>query len=153
MAKGWKRGFIKALAASGIVTWAAAVVKKSRSTVYEAKAKDPEFATAWDDAIEEAIDAIEMEARRRAMGYDEPVFYKGVECGKIRRYSDALLMFLLKAYRPEKYSERFRAEHTGSTTVHVKYADDVAMSRGWTVRALDDDSSDPAASTSSSAGA
>ncbi len=40
-------------------------------------------------------------------GVEEPVgWYKGVPGGTVRRYSDVLLMFLLKALRPEKYRER-----------------------------------------------
>ena len=37
------------------------------------------------------------------------MFYKGAVCGHVRRYSDTLLMFLLKAHRPEKYRERYEA--------------------------------------------
>ena len=49
---------------------------------------------------------LEAEARRRAaIGVDEPVFYKGEVVGHIRKYSDTLLMFLLKAHWPEKFRE------------------------------------------------
>ena len=36
----------------------------------------------------------------------EAVFYKGVHVGDRTRYSDALLMFRLKALAPEDYRER-----------------------------------------------
>ena len=36
---------------------------------------------------------------------DEPVFYQGQVVGHIRKYSDNLLMFLLKAHWPEKFRE------------------------------------------------
>lgn len=66
-----------------------------------------DFAAQWDEAIETAIDALEHEARRRAVkGVDEPVFYQGNVCGVVTRYSDTLLIQLLKAHRPEKYRER-----------------------------------------------
>ena len=49
-------------------------------------------------AEEDAIQQLELEARRRAFeGFDKPVFHAGEQCGLIRQYSDVLLMFLLKA--------------------------------------------------------
>jgi hypothetical protein len=53
---------------------------------------------------EEAIGGLEDEAVRRAYeGWLKPVFYQGRQCGAVRRYSDKLLMFLLKGWRPERY--------------------------------------------------
>jgi hypothetical protein len=50
---------------------------------------------------------LEDEAKRRAHdGIDEPVFYQGEKCGVVRKYSDNLLIFMLKARRREKFSER-----------------------------------------------
>jgi len=61
-----------------------------------------------------AIERIEEEADRRAVeGTLEPVFYQGFECGQVRRYSDTLLIFRLKALNPQKYRERASIEHTG----------------------------------------
>jgi hypothetical protein len=52
------------------------------------------------------VPTLESEARRRAVdGVDEPVFHKGRICGTVRKYSDALLMFLLRGNAPEKYKE------------------------------------------------
>ena len=49
---------------------------------------------------------MEEEARIRAMfGVKQPVFYKGEVCGSVRKYSDVLLIFLLKGLRPEVYRE------------------------------------------------
>ncbi len=76
--------------------------------------EDPEYAAAFTEAQEEAADRLEEEARRRAVeGVDEPVFYKGKKCGAIRRYSDSLLIFLLKGVRPEKFKERSSTELSG----------------------------------------
>lgn len=86
----------------------------ARQRVYEWRAADPAFATAWDEAVEAGTDELEEEARRRAYeGVDEPVFYQGEMCGTIRKYSDTLLIFLLKGRRPDKYRENVRTEHTG----------------------------------------
>jgi hypothetical protein len=61
---------------------------------------DPVFRAAWDDALQAALDELELELRRRAMqGVEQPVYYGGKECGRIRTYNDALGMFLLRSKR------------------------------------------------------
>jgi len=47
------------------------------------------------------------------MGSMSRRFYEGQVCGYVRRYSDTLLIFLLKARRPGKYGDKVTAEHTG----------------------------------------
>ncbi len=100
--------FLKALAETGSVATSAAVAGTSRTRVYELRKTDPAFASAWEDAEEIAADGLEKEARRRAIkGVEEPL----VSSGKlvrdsegqpitIRRYSDNLLLALMKAHRP-----------------------------------------------------
>jgi hypothetical protein len=62
------------------------------------------FAERWSEALDEAVERMEREAMRRGVeGYEQPVYYRGRRVGKIKRYSDTLLMFLLRANRPEKY--------------------------------------------------
>ena len=61
-----------------------------------------------------------QEARRRAVtGIDKPVFFKGEVVGSITKYSDSLLMFLLKAHRPQKFRDCGKVKHTGATDVGV----------------------------------
>jgi hypothetical protein len=68
---------------------------------------NPDFAKRWQEALDEAADILEKEAwRRAAEGTEEPVFHKGDICGHVRRYSDNLLMFMLKGMRPEKFREK-----------------------------------------------
>ena len=98
--------FLQALANTGSVT----AVNTSRTRVYELRKVDPAFAAAWEEAEEIAIDRLEDEARRRAVeGVPEPL----VSAGKlvrdddgqpiaVRRYSDNLLLALLKAHRPPR---------------------------------------------------
>lgn len=77
-----------------------------RRTAYRHKARSPEFADDWDEAVEDACDYMEGEAFRRAtQGVDKPVTVAG-EREIIKDYSDSLLMFLLKAHRPGKFRER-----------------------------------------------
>lgn len=79
-----------------------------RTAVYQWRREDPEFARRWECAIDDAVEAMEAEADRRAMeGTEKPVFYQGAKCGTIREYSDTLLIFRLKALKPEKYRDRF----------------------------------------------
>ena len=104
----WHQAFLAAYAEVGNVTEAAKLAGVHRATVWRAKTTNPAFACKWAEAEQQAADKLEQEAWRRATeGTDEPVFYKGEKCGTIKRFSDQLLMFLLKGVRPEKYRERF----------------------------------------------
>jgi len=71
----------------------------TRNTAYVWKREDPEFAHAWEDAIEQGCDLLEDEAKRRALDS-----------------SDLLLIFLLKAKRPDKYRERHEVKSVGELT-------------------------------------
>lgn len=98
---------LAALAKTGNVTQAARAAKVGRATHYEWLAEDPEYASAAAGAMEEAADLLEAEAQRRAVtGVLEPVFHQGKKVATVRKYSDTLLIFLLKGAKPEKYKER-----------------------------------------------
>lgn len=104
--------FLEALRQSPNISAAARAARVCRSTVYDWRESNAEFAAAWNDALAEAIDNLEGECYRRSFqGVTKPVFYKGEECGGIQEYSDTLAIFLLKGHRPERYREKF--EHTG----------------------------------------
>lgn len=105
----WWAKFLAALSQSGNVLLSCkAAGLKSRNTAYVHRRKSPRFARRWDDALEDATDILEAEARRRGVrGIDRPVFYKGEQCGVVKEYSDTLLVLLLKANRPEKFREHF----------------------------------------------
>jgi len=78
----------------------------SRITAYSAKKVNPEFAAAWENALQEGIDLLEEKARQRAFeGIERNVYYQGKVVGKQKEYSDGLTMFLLKAHRPERYRD------------------------------------------------
>ncbi len=98
--------FLQGLREGDTIALAARLARVKRETTYRWRKKDPEFAAAWDDALEEGNDALEDEAFLRAVkGVGKPVFYKGKVCGHVQKYSDSLLMFLLKARRPDKFRE------------------------------------------------
>lgn len=68
----------------------------------------------WNDAEQEAADALEREAWRRAVeGTDKPVTYQGQITATYKEYSDRMLEMLLKAHRPEKFKDRVSNEHSG----------------------------------------
>lgn len=67
-----------------------------RTAAYDWRRDDADFAAAWEEAEEEAIDKLEEVARERAIDG-----------------SDRMMEILLKAHRPEKYVERLRSELTG----------------------------------------
>jgi len=100
----WQAAFLECLRATGNVSEAARAAQIRRSRVYECRSRDQAFAAAWADALEEAADRLEMEAFRRAVeGIGEDRFFRGDVVGRVTRYSDRLLMFLLKARRPERF--------------------------------------------------
>jgi predicted transcriptional regulator len=84
----------------------AEILKVSRAALYKWRNEDEEFGRVWVEAAEEGIDRLEDEARRRAVeGVDKSVYYRGKLVGHIRKYSDGLLILLLKARRPHVYRD------------------------------------------------
>ena len=110
----WIEPFLEALATTANVTVAAGQVGIDRATAYRRKHSDEVFEQRWEEAIEEAVDLLEGEARRRAaVGVDEPHYYKGEIVGYVKKYDTRLLICLLKAHRPAKYRENFSMTHSG----------------------------------------
>lgn len=108
-----KLNFVRRLAETGNVTEAAKAAEVARSTPFQWRNEDSDFAVAWDEAQESAADAVELEARRRAVdGYEEPVFYQGEVCGHVRRFSDRLIDTTLRLNG--RLSDRVSHEHTGA---------------------------------------
>lgn len=102
-----KAAFLKEFAQSGNILQAARKVGVGRRTVYTWLESDIHFKRLFDEAHEDALDALEEEARRRAVdGVLEPVYQGGEKVGTIRKYSDALLTLLLKGKRPDTFRER-----------------------------------------------
>jgi hypothetical protein len=114
-----RQRFLTALAETGIVSAAVTIAATSRTRVYELRKRDAGFAAARDEAEERSADSLEAEAWRRGVdGVPEPLVSAGkLVCDDdgqplaIRRYSDHLLLALLKARRPEKFKDRAVVEH------------------------------------------
>lgn len=123
--------FLAAFVTTASVTKAAKAAKVDRALHYRWLDEDPAYAKQFDAAKEQAAQVLEDEAIRRAYeGIEEPLVYQGQftykekynpatgkteKYGKplaIRKYSDGLLQFLLKGFRPEKYRDRASVEHS-----------------------------------------
>jgi hypothetical protein len=119
--------FLAAFKLTASITKAAAAAKCERGLHYR-WLEEPEYAAAFEAAKEEAAQSLEDEAVRRAHeGVSEPVIWQGQftyetdSRGRrrlkkplaVQKYSDTLLIFLLKGMRPEKYRESFKAEISG----------------------------------------
>lgn len=126
-----KRAFLAAFAECGNVSEAAESAHIHRTTHYEWLQSDPAYVQAFASAVEQAADALEKEARRRAVEgvrREKSHYYKGKLVGVDveTEYSDTLLIFLLKGCRPEKYRENVKldAQHGGEVVFRVVYDDD-----------------------------
>ncbi len=103
-----RKAFLAALRRGATVAAAAGAAGVARSTAYAWRARDSRFAAAWDDAVEDGTDALEDVATRLAFAGN-----------------DRLLMFLLKARRPEKYcpaarTRRMAAGGAGTVSIEVR---------------------------------
>ena len=100
--------FLEAYITCGTITHAARMAKIARLTHYTWLAGGKEYQKAFAEAEIAATDALVQEARRRAIqGVSEPILYKGKVVKTIQKYSDHLLMFLIKGALPEVYRERY----------------------------------------------
>ncbi len=95
--------FVDFLSRGVSVTTSAKGVGVGRATAYRWR-KNEDFARAWDEARESGLDRLEDLALKYAQAGDAK-----------------LIMFLLKAGRPEKYRERHQHshDHAGSVDVNV----------------------------------
>jgi hypothetical protein len=91
--KQWHAAFLRSLAKTPSVTIAARSAGVSTRACYKARDADPAFAEAWSDAVNKSVDALEHEVYQRALKEDSQ-----------------LAMFVLKAFRPERYRETSRVE-------------------------------------------
>ena len=126
-----KRRFLEVYARVGNVWEACRQANIARKSHYEWLRDDPEYKSLFSDAKEDACDNLLEEARRRGQeGVEEPVYWQGQVVGTVRKYSDNMLMFLIKGMRPEVYRDNWRGEmvHTGA----------VAISRGPDLTRLTD---------------
>jgi hypothetical protein len=79
----------------------------TRSTLLTWRESDAAFLVREQHVRDGIADHLEAEAVRRAFrGIRRPVYQGGLLAGHVTEYSDPLLIFLLKALRPERFRER-----------------------------------------------
>ena len=79
----------------------------SKKTHYNWLDADAAHAAEYAEVAEDVTQTLEHEARRLASErWEAPVYYKGKVVGHVRKFSNVLLIFLLKARRPDVYRER-----------------------------------------------
>jgi hypothetical protein len=126
-----QRKFLAAYARAGTIKGAACAARIKRGCHYNWLEKDPSYPERFEAAHEQVMDDWEAEAARRATkGVRRVVFYKGEPIidpatghpYTEHRYSDILLIFLLKGGRPDKYRER-REVKTEGLVKHEHYGE------------------------------
>jgi hypothetical protein len=111
-----RRTFLAALQAGWTVTHAAERAGRNKRRMYDLRDVDAAFAAEWDAAIEEGTAVLEDELHRRALeGWEDSEFNGAGELvRRVRRYSPALLIFSLKARKPDTYRDNARIELSGN---------------------------------------
>ncbi|MCX7283064.1 MAG: hypothetical protein NTX28_03300 [Novosphingobium sp.] len=140
-----QRRFIATLAATGIVSQAALSIGASVEALYKLRhrAGAEDFARAWDAAVERGYSRLEDCALERAIaGEERPVVSRGEVVATWTHHNTGLLMFLLRARRPEKYGAvklaDLREGHPVYEALKVKWAAEreaADLARADTVRA------------------
>lgn len=92
----WHPRFIRSLECGANVRMACKDAGVTSDTAYTHRQRFPDFARQWAEAMDLGIAELESVARRRAI-----------------ESSDVLMIFLLKAHRPEVYRETHRHEVSG----------------------------------------
>jgi hypothetical protein len=98
----WRPAFLAALEEQGTVWSACVQANVGRSTVYRERQRNEPFALKWADIESKVTDKLERKAVDLALDGDTQV-----------------LMFLLKARRPDVYRERVSVRHDGGLRVSV----------------------------------
>jgi hypothetical protein len=110
--------FLAALRETGNVRGACIAAAVPRTNIYAHRRADEAFAKAWEEAEQIAADRLEAEAWRRGVdGVPEPLVSAGRLVGDadgkpifVQRYSDTLLLALLRAHKPDKFRDRTSVE-------------------------------------------
>ena len=119
----WAPVFLGTLMRGTSIAKACKVAGVHETRAFKRRKDDEEFRKAWKDAADIGTDLLEAEAQRRAHhGVLKPVFYKGIKVGYERKYSDLLLIFMLKARKPEVYRDNVQTGGTINVSVQTNIA-------------------------------
>src|SRR5262245_61297189 len=80
-----------------------------------------EFAPSLAKTVETGTDMREDEVLRPARDGRRTALYEGSVCGYVRKYLDALIIFLLRACRPKRYHDRRMIEQPADVVPHTPF--------------------------------
>ena len=120
--------FLSMLSKTGNTSKACETSGMTRRQVMTLRERDRTFDRAYDDAMNDAADLLEAEAWRRALeGTTQSVLKAGLpvtdpagEPVVVRRYSDPLLMMLLRGCRPEKFRMHGRTSMPADPMIGIR---------------------------------
>lgn len=130
----WQPAFLRSLSLIPSVSAACRLARISRQTAYRNRSEQPAFADAWDEAIELAYDFVERQLHtwittglpvgetRTTEQYDADgklVSSTTVTVAKTDRNA-TLMMFWLRNWKPDRYREIVRSEHTGEDGAPIR---------------------------------
>lgn len=123
----WHATFIFNLRKFPNVSAACQTCNINRDTAYTHRQLYPDFAKAWEEAEEMAVDALEEVCYGRAKdGYKEPVYQQGVMVGTKLKFSDTLACLILKGRRPLIYGDKSTIDVNGK----IELTDEDVVARG-----------------------
>ena len=103
----WREPFLAALGQCGTVTVAAERVGMNRTAAYLRRRDHPDFAEAWDEAVQEHADRLEQ------------TLFDDIASGN---FTPVDRIFALKGAKPAKYKDNYNeAARAGAGTVHVTF--------------------------------
>jgi len=123
--RGARETFLEALSKAQPVTVACKMAHWYQPDVYRWRKQDPKFAEEWDAALAEGTGMLEQEGIRRALvGRELPVKDKdgNIIGTQLIPPSDTMLIFMLKARKPEVYRETYRHDITNSDNSLITFA-------------------------------
>ncbi len=134
--KGVREMFLEVFRQTCNVSLAAKAAGVRRQTHYEWLG-DADYRAAFEQAREDAVERLEAEAWRRAVeGVPKGIYHQGALVATEQEFSDTLLIFLMKAHRPQFYRERGSVEVSGPLGQPIGLA---AFPMTLDVKTLDDD--------------
>lgn len=142
----WQGPFLEALSRLPIATSACHAASISANVAYHWRRTSAEFAVAWMEALNEGLDRMEQELYRRGMvGIEHKTVRTSTRARQLAsgetvtdtetvetvetNVETGAIVTMLKAYRPERYRERYEHHHSAPDGGPVRYEDVGAQPR------------------------
>ena len=107
----WHTKFVKLLGTNANVRAACSGCGVGRTTAHEHYHRFPDFAAAWDEAIESGLDNLFTVAMDHAAnGTRRPIYHQGKCVGHATEHDHRLLEWILSRKRPNEFGDRKRID-------------------------------------------